>query len=1174
MCTLKLTIEFNSHKRGIFFRQFVCLIWNDEPLVIEAVGYYGESLSYEKLPHLTRYNFPRHLAFGSGAYLKDSFVKPSDTLPFTLNEKYLDFGRVEQGFSRLSTSITNKLENPIFIEWNIDQDTFKIEPKRSNILGNATAQFECYFYPKMQNHQYFETLIGQVEWPNEKQFANSNPTRPLTCALKVQGHSFPDGEGWIAPLEVVPENIVLYPCLPGFASTSTLKLVNRTHLPVMYKLVPPTKTNVTAKPMMGKFKTYEIIIIHLETEDTHAKSYIEEWKISLNAEEANDIVFYISGQAKIPNLEIGIDNKIVVGSVQEGCEVTSVVHIQNKTDLTTSYQFEWNKQCSLKITPSDGILGPNEDTFAKLTLTAHASQPNRELISCTTHAVDARGAVYGKSYTNEVEVEMETSYSQLCAIPKNKDLGLIEYGSQIKVQFLAYNFGETPVYFHSAYDIVNEPQRRKTLIFKPYFDEVKPKCSRTFHISGPVTLTGPQIVNFGYFNRPSKNSTLPVGNMVELFQLKYVCELPYIQIEDVTEHNFGSLFSRHQLYSNYLNIDNFNYVLKSLSSNRTAEMYIRLPECEITTKEFYMVLFLTNSTNFPTEIVLKRKQMCSCALVEKKTSGFHERKLEYDCIHKEIVSLELSNNKIAPNGIGYLTIRVKYTVPEKTAICHIIQLSHKRHLEIYFNVVAIAKKEPHLAFYSENNESLLELENIFIGTRIAPVQTVWMYNNTRNLVHYNFDITELERLCRIEGFKVLELLNPNDQIDPYSSKALLIRFHPIEAKTYKFSIGATYQIPKGLKKKFELQIHGEGCLKSNETPAHHYFSKSTSNVLQNNLDIVFSQEYITAKDLTVWNKRKKIIFLKNISKEKTIQYIWGSVIINNVLEIHAEKKFGVLEPKEIQPVIIIIKSLAEPCIATVLLPCEIIKYTDTILHELTKEKHESVSQLVTQEFTITDSPAVETKKKPIKIVPKPDPTTITICFDISSIHPKDLDCTMESTKQLKQYPNEAMKNIETRLLEKYYPDKFKKSNFPELTCDLIMNVDEKNLCCKILEELISDVTFSNYFKNYLQIASKAPSHYYLEFIMNDYEIISAKKFQTPLSKEDIASYRKKVVEIFLNQLKLPELSNILENIIYDSMLKMSQCPERKSDIKDVTEKIKNQLLNCKKTDCTCHKNLV
>lgn len=122
----------------------------------------------------------------------------------------------------------------------------------------------------------------------------------------------------------------------------------------------------------------------------------------------------------------------------------------------------------------------------------------------------------------------------------------------------------------------------------------------------------------------------------------------------------------------------------------------------------------------------------------------------------------------------FLTVKVKYTLPNETVMCYTIELTNHRIIELFFTIYSILPDLPKLSTYTPNFNC--NLKDIYIGLQTAPVQMYWFYNNTHNLLNFHLDTEELDRWCRLEGFKVWEILNPVDQILPYQSKALLRKY--------------------------------------------------------------------------------------------------------------------------------------------------------------------------------------------------------------------------------------------------------------------------------------------------------------------------------------------------------------------------------------------------------------
>lgn len=83
-----------------------------------------------------------------------------------------------------------------------------------------------------------------------------------------------------------------------------------------------------------------------------------------------------------------------------------------------------------------------------------------------------------------------------------------------------------------------------------------------------------------------------------------------------------------------------------------------LPECEENPETHLIVACLSNISSFESEIRLKRKKLCNCPMKEVKDS-FNMTKSVYDCAHREILTLELSDK------IFYVSFNNFYDCPQE-----------------------------------------------------------------------------------------------------------------------------------------------------------------------------------------------------------------------------------------------------------------------------------------------------------------------------------------------------------------------------------------------------------------------------------------------------------------------------------------------------------------------------
>lgn len=87
--------------------------------------------------------------------------------------------------------------------------------------------------------------------------------------------------------------------------------------------------------------------------------------------------------------------------------------------------------------------------------------------------------------------------------------------------------------------------------------------------------------------------------------------------------------------------------------------------------------------------------------------------------------------------------------------------------------------------------------------------------------------------------------------------------------------------------------------------------------------------------------------------------------IEGALEVRAEPPSGLLLPKEIHAVEVEVRTLATPCVAQVLLPCQLVQYSDALLHQLTEERHLEAQRRI-DEFMLDEPRGA---KRPVSSAP-------------------------------------------------------------------------------------------------------------------------------------------------------------------------------------------------------------
>lgn len=83
--------------------------------------------------------------------------------------------------------------------------------------------------------------------------------------------------------------------------------------------------------------------------------------------------------------------------------------------------------------------------------------------------------------------------------------------------------------------------------------------------------------------------------------------------------------------------------MKDLAPYTSQTITMSMPDSEICNDSFTIKLQLLNTSNFNTKVTVKRKKICDCKIVEI-AQGLSFRTAVYDCPHRELVALNLSND--------------------------------------------------------------------------------------------------------------------------------------------------------------------------------------------------------------------------------------------------------------------------------------------------------------------------------------------------------------------------------------------------------------------------------------------------------------------------------------------------------------------------------------------------
>ncbi|KRT79607.1 hypothetical protein AMK59_7460 [Oryctes borbonicus] len=283
------------------------------------------------------------------------------------------------------------------------------------------------------------------------------------------------------------------------------------------------------------------------------------------------------------------------------------------------------------------------------------------------------------------------------SIPTRCNFRKIEVGVEHTFRFNLFNFGQSKIHYNLIFWDTRKPDfNEQCMSIIPAQGSIKPKGRQEILLLLHCTTAGTFKVNVFYQTRLNRDSPQIVdGDQIHrVFSFKVCASYPTIQIVAINDHNFGPLFSKSALWELFA-IDKINNCLKSMKRNETRSVNVCMPDSEFTSEPFETVWVLQNVSAFDTHVGLKRIKLCDCRQVQacKKVTF---RQFVFDCKHRDIFSMSLSENVFQANVFNTLTLRIKYQDVGITHLCYEWTFSHNRKLNcnVFINTLANSVQWP------------------------------------------------------------------------------------------------------------------------------------------------------------------------------------------------------------------------------------------------------------------------------------------------------------------------------------------------------------------------------------------------------------------------------------------------------------------------------------------------
>ncbi|CAG9862011.1 unnamed protein product [Phyllotreta striolata] len=1040
------------------------------PIVIQVVGLYSRKPLDPMDVSIIHYPFHFEHKSGYKCCFRDELEESEVARPVVLNAHYLELGRavVKELYDDKSTivsknfSLKNNMECEVTVHWIEDDKVFSIYPKKTTVGAGESMIFKCLFKPTYAETCYNRMLTAQVYWkPHNLDLFAMNSAEvavvPLTVSINLQGHSYKEGQMPLGNLEFIPTVLSFAISLPGESIYQNFRMVNKISRPVMFKLLPPCSSNVVMTPMAGMISDFVVVLAYIKNLK-RGRPVDELWQVVLNGQNEKTIRFRVTAASHLPSISIADDNVVSFQSVQVNTVTKQTVFMYNTCNYNLSFKFLQPEGHYITVEPAEGKLEMHGKIPITVIFRASQCAPRATNVLLHLFIYQDLAELVGPNFEHAFTVYTSTEYSQLSATPLTDVFDLIEYGTPIETSFYIRNFGVSVVYFYLFVSC-----SRDEISLEPHKGQLEPNASMKINVKFECRMFGKNYVSIDYFNRMGEDSELVDPRSIKLVEFIYRCEMSFLKVSEIVEHDFGPLFSKRHFW-NFFKADIINTLLDNMFPDHIEALEITLPDCPVGSRH-YVTILLENESDLDTEVTLKKLKLCNCGYKPKPS----KYRVEYilDCAHRRTLLIEMTQTRIEKRSSQMITIDVCYDLPFVNIMAYEVVIRPSRTLVLYFSFFGIPAGSSRISLYK--NDLLLKMYGGVLSASNPPAQMFWFYNNSNIAGPICVDLSEVHKLNDLKRYKIFEVFYNGTTVLPKGLWPLMVRFQPIELIKYATTIKLCFN-----NESHTLLVEGYGSLQ----PIIHQFFETNmpeSGSTTRKFPVIFSKDQLNVKCLPTWNYCERVIFIENRSKTRLIYFQWTEVNIQDVIKITVREKTGILRPGKSKSLTIVIESFNQSLLSSFVVTCTamdlqlmyIEKKFEAIKEDLMKRKEE--------EFEFSDYPVKYDdcdKNDEELICPDHVNYQVSLVVNVHVIDRKDMHIFLyDPTNVFKFNSTDSMK-VDLPGLLAPRPNKTNRclSAKHEPRCQSV-NADTIE---NVMEHVISDVVFNGTFP---QIASTTFENY-------------------------------------------------------------------------------------------------
>ncbi|CAH1403369.1 unnamed protein product [Nezara viridula] len=1026
--TVELLVTFYPKRVSFVFRKIFCVVKYQEPIYITIRANYKKQSAFKEFDDFINFQepFPKY-PNNYEAYIQDVasvlFVEKPPLV--SLDRKYIDFGMVDTTkgghIASEQFTITNNSNVTLCIMWLLGEKTvFTIDPPKAEVENNRSISFRARFKPCYPDQLHSAKITAGIYWGTNNDFAV-----PHSLSVDLIGHTFTVMRtGW-DPFFKFVDKVILPATVPSTPCFGTYKVLNTGRFPIMFKFIPPHKSNLNMKPLHGViegegFQTFALRFLPDCKADT---AYTEKWTLVINFFQKVEVQFSTTAEELF--LIFGDRKPIKFPHTSLHSDIAISVPVKNNTRLKTKFWMEiHDRETPFYIeNPEEQFIGPNELIHITLHFNPHSYGKVESHVAFDMEYVTSFGQKHLSC--SIVKIKGACSEVSLRAMPNSLYLGETLMSCWIYGTFKIKNIGKCDAFL----DTLGMPRSHGD---EDVITKVEPKSFIIPAMSKLAVTVGvcPHEVGFKkmkivYFLCTDKTLTKHIEDTpTSLMTFEVNCSAPKLEIIDIRVSKLHQNLAKYFMWEK-LQINKLNETLgrlKFIPEDKENSVYMKLPVGSLNKPPLRVDLLVKNVSAHEAQLDIVFEKLCSCKPVIEDVS-ISLRRTVIKCRHEEQITFIFEKHVFKPKEEGIVTINCIYTEYSKRSFKFILSVTATQDRNIRGYTVLWVERVcgkagvKYLDFNQPTSLAttvMVDVYPVYVGDPCKPEQVVWTYNNFSEEISYEIEDDTSDDL------QIFQFPHTKGLIAAYSAHPIVYKFNPYQYKTYIKSFNlitphATYV----------LHMMGVGSISPCyctypmlcKVPLISLFNEETE-------EIEISIDNIALKPMLLHSTKERMVFLKNNMNE-AVQFSWATRRFGAWFDVKALPQEGVLKPNQLKPVQLIIQSLSIPSRMTIFITCKFVYFERVQSHTSKVENIRKYGKIFDSCFTLTEKSDFTPVYMDIGGGSKSYPLYFNITISLHSISERFLDDVVPNRKHqmriLSQSKIESKKNLKV-VLTRYEAD--------------------------------------------------------------------------------------------------------------------------------------------------------